>query len=401
MAILLPNAGLAQQEADFVIEGVTYYATAGTVHSGHMADSMDFTGGSQYDFFGCVHAVLRPEKNHGVVRVYAEVDGAPFQVYMNQFEGELPAMSGGLAEELYVDGSRSHDGIQHPAVFAAVAGWGYGDIQVGRNVFADPVTGEEEFKTSFFVTPNAFRDNATGAVLTKDGLIYQPGKEGRIADFEWEMHMRVESAGGTKQPPARQAVSVPAGATYMLPAEDYSALYYVPNLRFGGELVVDVTSTTLAQPGENHLDFIIRAPNGTQIAALDLDPALNADDQASVTLPLSAFGMYTIEVMGKVSLSKYTLSATQTTPDTFDMSLWWDNVTFGGASTVSKEECEALVGAPEGEMVARIVSRPTPPPFEWVPILFGTLGGILTILISIKISAMVIAALQKAQLGDG
>ncbi len=398
--LLLPGLSLAQQEADYVVDGVTYYTTAGTVDTGHMAKSMDFTGGSQYDFFGCAHGILRPDKNHGIVTVTSLVEGNFFQLYMNQFEGDLPGMSGGISRDVYVDGSRTHDGIQHPAVFAGIAAWGKSELQLGRNPFLDPVTGEDLFKTSFFVTPNAFRDNTTGLVLTQEGLLYEPGTRAALATQEYEMHLRVESPGGAKQPPWFNGTRAPAGPGYMTPTEAYAALYPVPNQRFGGTMTVEVESTAVAMAGENEITFHVRAPNGTILDSATVAPALGAPAEATMEVPLESFGVYLIDIQGRVSLSDYTLTVTQNTPDVFDMSFWWDNVTFGGYSTVSKTECEERVGSPEGSMVARIIERPPPPPFEWIPIVFGTLGAIVTILVGIKITALVVASMRQAKLGE-
>ena len=316
----------------------------------------------------------RPEENDvGLARVISEYEGQFMEIFMFGFEESGPDMDGGLAQDVLVDGTRMTPGEkQHPTVFAGIAGWGHATLQIGALPYPDPVTGAGLLKAAMFVTPNGFRDNETGAVYDEDGNIWTPGAVPELGQNDWEVHMRVQSPPGNRQPDWVYAPSRPGtGATDLFtPTEGYAEVFLFDNARFGGEMTVDMSFETVDPVGTNVLDVTLRDPKGITLDTWQLVPGLNAPATHQVTVPLQHFGKYSLDVQGEVSLSRYDVSITQHTPDDFDMTFWWDEATFGRSSTPTLRSCEDEVGRPE-ELVATIVDQQIPPPFQWVPIGFG------------------------------
>ncbi len=390
--IMVSGVASAQDAADFEIEDIVYYFAAGSHTSGHLTVGQDPSGQNQTAFNGCAHMILRdkPEENDvGRMQVIGRLGHQYFNFDFNSFQGHLPDMDGGLAQDIFVDGSRLHPGaIQHPAVFAGMAGWGTGGLYMDTLPFPDPVTGSQELQASMFVTPNGFRDNETGAIYNKEGGIWSPGDVGKIGHNDWEIHLRIESPPEIRQPDAVFNYQRPGDAVgYFTPSEAYSERFVFDNVRFGGTATIKVVAEALAGAGENSLTFTFRDQTGLVLDEHTLAPSVLGDDSYTAEVPLTSFGNYSLVVAGEVRLSKYDFTLTQHTPDVFDLGLWWDNVTFARASTQTLWDCQDAVGAPE-ELADVVVARIEPPPFDWVPIGFGMAAVVVGVVLTGKLVHM-------------
>jgi hypothetical protein len=395
LMLMSPGFTTAQDAADFDRDGITYYWATGTVDSGHMSVGLNYTGENQEPFFGCTNVFIRdePGRDNGRVQMLSQHNGTHMFIDMSRFEGAVEGQDAGANQDIYVDGSRTHVGeIQHPAVFAGMAAWGTAYLQIDlNNTYRDPVTDNEEFRSTLFITPEGFRDNSTGAVYNRDGSIYQPGSAAVLGENDWELHLRLESLGGPRAPPLTWTETRPAGENpYFTPTEAYREVFIMRNDKFGGTLTYDVSASALAQDGDNSLTFVVRDPVGNELDRFTGAPSVLENFAYRGEVPLSRFGYYTVEVLGAVSLSQYSIDFAQTSPATFDLDFWWDNVTFGGEATQALWDCEDIVGSPSGNIVESIVTQAIPPRFDWLPIGLGGLGTVLGIVIMGKMLAMTV-----------
>lgn len=399
--ISLPGMAAAQQEAFYVRQGVEYYLAVGDVGTGSASRGMDYNGTQQLPFEGCAVAQMRAGNDNGRVQTIAKVDGVTFELEWSDFHGSRVDMQGGIARDgpehpLYVDGSRTHGTIQHPAVRAGLAAWGDAYLTVDGAGFYDPATGSSTFDAYWFVTDQGFRDDETGQILNEDGAIYAPGDRALRGENDREMHLRIESPGTGGAAPVVTEVRRPGSSTGLLqdmfPPQDHQETHAFPNVRFGGEGRFDIEMEAMAPEGDNALNFSIHTPSGVLIAQFDATPSFNQPFSASTEFPLERFGDYIVVVSGPVSMSQYSIRFTQTPPERFDLNLWWDNVTVGSYGPDAHEECTDTIFG-EARALGFVPLRPDPPPFPWVTVTMTVLASIATLLVIVKMAMMSRAAM--------
>lgn len=403
LCLLVPVAG-AQQAAYYEQDGVQYYRAVGTVASGNVSTGLDYEGTQRLSFLGCAQAKLRPDLGHGRVQLGGRIDGVRFDVEVNQ-----PAAPGGLdlgvATDVMVDGSRTHDGIQHPAVLATAAAWGPASIFAADVAMADPVTGRAHLDATMFVTATGFRDDETGRIRNADGSPYAPGDRAVRQAGDWEMHLRVESPGGAKQPAHERFYQVPQPVgplpMYLPPSENHMQSFPIRNLRYGGNATIEVEATSQAMAGQNDLSFLVIDPTGKHVAQETGQPAMGAPFSSSLEFPLDRFGTYLLHVSGRVSLSEYSVRVVQETPESFDLNFWWEHVLFGSHANEAASQCDDLVDGRNEELSGSVVGRQPPPPFPWVPVVLTTMGAVATVLVAVVAALMARAADAHRQMLQG
>lgn len=399
--LLLPGLANGQTDAFYEQGGVEYYMAVGELGTGNVTDGLSHDGSARLPFAGCAVAKLRPDNDNGRIRVLGTIGDAPVEVDVNRFAAAREDMQGGIARDLPVDGSRTHDGIQHPAVPADLAAWGTARLSVQDRPYADPATGAGQYRASYFVTDRGFRDDATGRIVNPDGSPYAPGDAAVRTQGDVEMHLRLESTGNGTADPDVTEVSRPESEgfvpSYLPPTQEYAHAFAVENTRFGGNGTFEVETSSIAQAGENELTFTLRQPGGAAVAEVQARPSLGVPLSESVPFALDRFGDYLVEVRGQVSMAEYTVRITQEPADSFDLDFWWEGVTGGSHAPAAQQACEEeLYGA--GGPSGFIADPPPPPGFPWVPVVLTLLGATCTLLVAVKLTMMARAAAAHRRL---
>ncbi len=390
LALAIPLVA-AQQGAYYDVDGVSYYYAVGhpaTVDATWNRDGQQVPA----DFMGCTWAKTRPDKGLGRVNTIGLLHGREFASdFTNLFGGEGAA--GGIVRNTVIDGDFHGDGAQHPAVRATMAAWGNVTVRVDDLNFFDPATGRSTFAGEWFVTEEGYHSPAGPATAGA-----KPADLSRTAaseDGDWEMHLRIRSLpGAAQQEDHVDEITRPEGLVpWFAPDEGYREAFVFRNVRFGGEGQLEVAASSLAAPGDNDLDVILYAPNGTVLFEEGLTPSILGSAQAGFDFPLDALGDYIVEIQGQLSASQYSLTFTQQTPATFDLNLVWEEIVPGYAGIQEKSACEAIVRA--DSVTGLVPPRPVPPQFQWLVTTLTLLASLTTVVVA---TSLVVATRATAKL---
>jgi len=360
----------AVPEAYDTIDGIPYYFAYGDIPGSHFAlgSARDGVG---LPFQGCAFAMIRPDLQHGVIRVQGAVgNGTPLEFIILPLPGD--GRDAAVAENVPVDANLD-DSAPKPAPHADIATWGRATMIVDGDTYADPASGENFTKAEFFATDQGFRDDSTGAATT-----------GHAGD--WELHLRMSSlSGGTATSDAATFVpqgDLPDGS--LLPSKTHGAIFQFTDTRFSGTGKVHVAASANAPSGMNEITFTVHAPSGVALGNATLRPSLNTPDAADLEFRLGEFGLYTIEARGSVALAKYTVNVVQEPPATFDLNLWWDHVALGNEAKHHYGTCAAQFQSSQGTLAGAIVARPPPPGYNLAAVLAGV--GVATVAVILVIA---------------
>ncbi len=370
-AILVGPASGAQ-EPFAELEGVAYYFAYGNLESSTLAVGTAQDGSPIIPFKGCLFAQLRPEMEHGVIRLIGMADNVtPIEITVNGFTG---GSEGGIAMNIPVDSGLDSSAPTQPAAQADVAAWGTARLRVDGQNYLDPATDNNFTSATFFVTSQGFRDDATGA-------------GGPATTEDWEVHMRLGTLPGVAALD-ETFTFVPTGDLpdgSLLPSETHGALFFFDNTRFGGTARVHVEAEANAPAGMNEIIVSVRGPTGLSVGNATLRPALQAPDVADMDFPLSEFGRYSISTRGSVALAKYTIDVTLVPPETLDLNLWWENVTLGAAAPRGYASCQQEVQRPGGSMAGAVVARAVPPPYDLATVIVGIAAASVAVILVVAI----------------
>lgn len=359
----VPAAADLPKDASFELDAVTYLYATGVLGSGSMAvgDAADGTGLLPYE--ACAFVMLHPGTPNGRVMVrglYANVTGV--EAYLDQFR--LPTGRRGYSLDAVTT-------IDSTAVASDLAILGNSTLRVGGDSYADPATDNKTMVGRLALLSTGVRDDASGARLGEP-----------TADPDSELHLELTSLPGL--PTTRQEITF--SSTIAPPTEAYGQMHTFSNSKFGGRVVLDIATSATAPAGMNELNFTLISPSGTRVAAVTLQPALLANDGATLEAPLAEFGQYLLLVTGKVAFGSYTVEATLEPPADFRLHLWWENVTFGRQAYDDYIACSDAVGSPnEVVSVESITGRPDPPRFRLGIVVAGVAAGFAVIVLAVKL----------------
>ncbi len=380
-ALLLLAAGAAAEPGGYDrFDGVTYYFAYGAVGSASLAlgPGPDAPLGV---FDGCVFAQLRPDLDHGRIRVLGLADNATsLEIDLGEFRAGEPAMQGGIATNLTVDGSLESGSPPYPPVPAQVAAWGTARIFVGEGNFTDPLGSGPDLAASFLVTDAGYRDDGSGA-FRADGTA-KPG--------DWEAHLRIGSPPGA----VAEATSFSFAPAGDLPdgtvASDpqHAAFYPFANSRFGGTATARLTASSPTPPGSTELRVRILDPTGRAVANATLAPSVLGAADETLVFPLDRFGDYGVEVQGALLLGQYGVEMTLEPPAGFALDLWWEEVALGAEARDGFAGCQDTLGSPNGAVsAATAVGRRDPPSFLLELVVVGVVAAAATLLLVVKFAA--------------
>ncbi len=125
---------------------------------GRTGDSMRYRGKNVWTGPGTATVLVRERNNTGIVTGHVRTNGHTYTVFMNQFRGDRPYQSGGIASFVNLHGLTKHGEAILPKTFAYVAGWG-GPCRVWKD--ADILY--DGFECHFMLTEEV-RDPETGEV---------------------------------------------------------------------------------------------------------------------------------------------------------------------------------------------------------------------------------------------
>ncbi|MES2154819.1 MAG: hypothetical protein V4510_06750 [bacterium] len=372
VALAISSSAADVQSGYGRVDGVTYYMAFGGSGSGVMALGSAPTGHPTAVFAGCALAQLRPEREHGIVRMVGVVDGiTPVTIDVSSFHGGGDKQ-GGIATNITLDGALD-DGPDHPAVLASAAAWGTARISVNGANFTDPVGDGEEFTATFFAANDGLRDDATHALAAKP-----------VAG-QSEFHLRVRSPTGAAPKPAtfhtESPDNLPAGLGSYAP--EYKAFRPFANVKYGGKAVAHVTTSADAPPGLNQLTFTVLSPIGAAVANQTV--AFDATTNGKVDLPfdLDHLGMYGLQVTGKMATGHYAVDIEMTPPSDFDLNMWWDSVLFGLKGRAQMSPCTENLESTTG--VSAAVGRPKPPQYPVQDVILAVAGTAVGLLVAVKL----------------
>jgi hypothetical protein len=359
-------------------DGVSYFWSVGGADSGHLVNRGDDTGAASFDFVGCAFAKLRPEKTLGLVRMLGLVNGAnKLEATFDEFlspDGITP----GIMTNLTLNASVG----QTPALRTRAAAWGTGSLVLDGMPFLDPVGDGSDLTASYAAARDGERDDASGALL----------QEAQRGDEEMHFHL------GTPSGATGQTVSftiAPPGNTP--PNEAYGLRQDFYNAKLGGTAKVHVASSAYATAGMNSFTIAFIAPSGKTLANVTMTPAVLADDNKDVTFPLSEFGLYTVDVRGKVAFATYSLQMNLEPPKHMDLDLWWENVTYGEAATQQWNDCQKQMGY--ASVPSMVVERDSPPTFLLELVVVAVIGGTAGVLLGVKLVSESVSTLRFKRQG--
>lgn len=357
----------------FEVDGVEYMYITGVNHTSTAVLGPAADGSGALPIATCAFIQVHPGSPFGVMRVHGLQEHS-IDIDLRVDQLRLPNGTRGYAFDTLVE----EDGHQ---AMADLAFAGNGSMRVRSERYVDPVasTGIPELDDlvpdlvgTVGVLAQGTRDDGTGAIadaLQDDG----------------ELHLHLRSSPDAN--PARIAHSFDSGI--LIPStQAYGDTDVFQNLKFGGQARWDIAATSHGQPGSTELTFVAIAPNGTEVANVTVAPSLLQDDGATVEFPLAAFGPYTVRVSGSATLASYESTITLSPPESFDLHLWWENVTYGYQAYQDYRACTDVLGTPNSIIgVDRIIGRPQPPQYNVVYAILGVTGGVGLATVAIKLAA--------------
>lgn len=373
-------------ESVFELDGVHYMYITGVNRTGTAVLEPAPDASRALPIESCAFIQVHPGSPFGVVRVHGLQEYA-IDLDLRVDQLRLPNGTRGYAFDTLVE----EDGHQAPADLAFA---GNGSVRVRSERYVDPVasTGIPMFDDlvpdlvgTVSVLAQGVRDDEGGAVL-----------EEPEDDAELHLHLRSSPDAtpttityGFDSPPVAPA---PAPVSLIPSTQAYGAQGVFQNLKYGGQARWDIAATSHAPAGSTELTFVAIAPNGTEVANVTVAPALLQDDSASVEFPLEAFGPYTVRVHGSATLASYESTITLSPPESFDLHLWWENVTFGYQAYQDYRACTDALGTPNSIIgTDRVIGRPPPPQYNVIYAVLGVTGGVGLATVAIKLAADQIA----------
>ena len=319
-------------------------------------------------------------------------------------------MDGGLTTNQTLDGSLGHGAPLHPPVFADAAAWGIatgttlglapdlqGRLRLDPNApFHDPVSGDLNMSAQFLVTRQGFRDDATHGIPTVDGGWFDPDapKAAKLHQGD-EIHLHIQSVPGARPTPAVVNLAstgvLPDGT--LAPSSNHTAVFLLPNTRWGGTARVHMSAQAVAAAGQNEIAFNWYSPKGDLMGSKTLAPALAQDAAADLEFPLDHLGDYVLRVTGKVSLAKYQATVVLQPAKSFGLDLWWDGVTFGAPATGAYAKCQVQLDQSLGSVEPTIVHRAPPPPFPVAMVVVAVVGTLSILAVITKLTHDTLAGL--------
>ncbi len=387
--VVLPASGGIPEEARFELDGVMYLYATGVLDTESIMLGMGADGAGGLPMRACAFVMMHPGTPNGRILVEARYDNVtPVQFSVENFV--QPNGTLGYAYDTPVE----HSG--QPTVVADLVAIGNATMRSNGARYFDPVSAQfdptlpqppeplayldadreaPKLLGSLYISSEGTRDNATRAIL------------GEAAPNDIEMHLRVESR--PEAPPRTRThtfssygTPVPVGA----PSEAFGAHHQFNNIKFGGNAHIEIATTATAPAGMNEFTFSVRDPASNEVLNVTLAPALLADDTATLDLPLTAFGIYGIQVSGKVALGGYTITVELQPPEEFELNMWWENVTFGAQAYDDYQSCRKDIVNPNKVYPAQsIVRRPDPPEMALKLIVVGVIAAVGLVTIGVKL----------------
>lgn len=398
LAIATGALAAPPKSARFTLDGVEYLYITGVNFTDTAVLEPAGNASSQLPISSCAFVMLHPGTPNGRIVVKSlQEGGVPAELYIDQFR--LPDGRRGYAYDSTVD----EDGLTR---LADVAVSGNVTLRIGADKYYDPVssTGIDlidkdtpDMLGTMRVLSAGVRDDVTGAVLGGDLVddaelhIHMRGNpDAQPQPLVWTFDSPRTPSPSSPQPGGVPVPDVPVPTTQypIPPTEAFGAAYPFPNLKFGGEATLAITTTAQAPAGMNELRFAVQSPTGDLVANVTLAPALMQDDDATLTFPLTLFGDYKLVVSGKVALATYSATLTMTPPPALDLHMWWENVTYGHQAYLDYRACEETLQSPnKAEAVEAVVGRPPPPQFKLIYVAFGAGGLVGAVAIVVKLAS--------------
>ena len=351
MLLPLAPSSEAQKEVDPFGYGVLYFMATGSIQSGHFGFSPAYDGQGLLPIRGCGFAQLRPATETGVVTAAVLLDETNV-VRISMSELAAPdsseAAQGGVAVNTTLDGRIGRDGPSHPAVFARAAAWGKGTVDIDGNNFTNDDDEAQTFDGYFFLTRNGFRDNATKAVQTQSGSVYNPAQndDAKPDADDWEMHMRFEEPSPAKATTQTYASPSEAPDGTIVYEEAHEARFKFDGREyFGGKADITITASSSAPPvgPGTDLRFQVISPGLQTLVNVTLKPSANQPGSHKVTLPITQYGDFEIRVNGRATATKYQVQVALTPPAKVDLNLWWDEIFFEKPAFNYMGDCESVL----------------------------------------------------------
>lgn len=373
VVLSLPATGAPPKSAEFVLDGVKYVYITG-VNGTSRAVLNTEAGEVPLDLKLCAFVQLHPPTTNGVARFLGlQGDFTPIGMRVDQFR--LDNGSRGYAYDQAV----TEDGVSS---FADLAVNGNGTLNVLAGRYHDPVSSsgdgdadkeDPDLKASIYLLRDGVRA-ATGQILD----------EAQRRDAELHLHMR----SSPEAVPETISHTFQSPGTVTPPTEAYGATHQIPNLKLGGQARIALSATAYAAPGMNQISFRVLSPSGNEVANATLEPAVLADDAATLEFPLLEFGNYVLRVSGSMALSSYSAQVTLSPPADFDLHIWWENVTYGHQGYLDYKACTELNDSPNAVIgTDRVIARPPPPQLRMGLVVFGVVAGIAVVTTAIKLAS--------------
>lgn len=376
-----PAHGGLPESSTFELDGVDYQYVAG-VNGTQRATLSTADGPVPLDLQGCAFVMLHPGTPNGRVLSFLRIGDVPLESYLDQLR--LPNGTRGyhVDEPTVMDGKRS---------VADLLITGNATLRVDGQRYPDPVgsTGDAD-------TDRDLPDLVGTATLLRTGV--EPDTAANaFEEAPDELHLRIANHPDAV-PTSRTYAFASPGDVPPLPSEDYGVTHSFPNSKVGGRIEVDIQADALGLPGSTSLRASLHAPDGRELANATLEPFAAAPDGATLAAALTEFGTYTVRVTGTQSFATYQGTATLHPPESFELRVWWENVTFGAQAYDDLVACkESTRTSGDAGFVASFVNRPQPPRFHYGVVVASVAAVVALAVVLVKLASeeLSLAAFRK------
>lgn len=384
----------------------TYLLFAGT-GSSHFSSGWAYNGTGARAFPACLYSHLNDRTQAGQTLLHGWLDErSKLEVNFELFNISKRERTGGpesspneergkILVGTKLDGKLGTDGPYFPPTEARLAASGEAILYINGDTYplASPEgsASAETWQALFFLAANGFRDNATKAILAEDGVrFFDPARpeDARREPGDLEAHLVL------RQTKAADA----AGVAFSSPDEDgagnvrlnneYARDYAFNNSAYGGSAQFVVSLQTSAPSmAATQLTFKFFSPNGARVANVTMGGGDQTSERREVTFSLAEFGVYRIEVRGKMLLSRYEISGTLNPPPGQLFTFWWEDPLESLAATDLYDTCVRDQGSDSHIVPIPVeVSTGRPPGINLKLVVVGVAGALLVGLYLVKLA---------------
>jgi hypothetical protein len=327
-------------------------------------------------------------------------DESRLVVRMEEFRGPNETRGGGLGINFPAAGTMPNGVRVAPQVPTVIAGWGNATIELGETYLDDIFSGEYNFTAHFLVTQNGFQDDATGAILARDGSLFEPARptDVRTVEGDWEAHLFVHSHGTNTEFQRTNVFRNRNDANGMiLSDESYSReeLFLVEWLGGKARFTITVTGTTAVEMAQTSLLFRFFDPFGKELSSTTLAPSGSTEVTEIVEFETKRMGLYTFTVEGPAHLATYRVDMVLEATQPYRLHFSWEEqdpnrpISLFDKCAVSKDRGQPAQG---NFLIAR------PPGISVIILALGVLGAVVSSLLFVKLvlDARTIAAFKAS-----